>query len=647
MRIQSINQYSVLFWLILFGTFGIYIYFSFQSYNFADERNIRVKALSNDMYDLVILSNEVILHEQTRTPERWEMKYLRIGSMIDDLLQSPDPKYHTYYLQLQKLHKELGSLFVDLVLTENGLARSKGKSVPNLITQIQITNLFALTSQLNKIALVVRDKTLNELREIVRSNRYQFFALIGVIVLILVINYLLTWKRVIKPLSQISQTLLSYGSGDYDERLEWKHNDEIGAFVHAFNEMLDTRVFWEKELESLNADLHRRVEHEVRERTKSTQLYKQIIDSASEFISLVDTQHRYQVINRRYLRSSQFSEQDILGKTPACLVGEENYTSFVKPHLDNALSGQEESFQTWMSMFGQQRFIDVHLTPFKPETHHEKIDGVIVTVRDITDQQLLQQEHEKKEQLLIQQAKLAAMGEMVGAIAHQWRQPLSTIGGSLINIEESFEDGDLSAAYLKKQLDSAEKNLAFMSKTIDDFRNFFAPTKSKTDFCVQRAVLNAISIVHAQMQDNNIAMKLHFDDTTLTEFSMDTEIKKSVFVNGYPNEFTQVLVNLFANAKDAMLSHSPEGGQIDISISLKEEDVLISVKDNGGGIPEEILERVFEPYFTTKEQGKGTGIGLYMSKMIIEENMNGKLSAYNKDNGAVFEIQLGKAINHG
>lgn len=256
-------------------------------------------------------------------------------------------------------------------------------------------------------------------------------------------------------------------------------------------------------------------------------------------------------------------------------------------------------------------------------------------------QELVQEgieKYQKQEAMLVHQSKLAALGEMIGAIAHQWRQPLSAIGGTLINIEESYEYGDLTKEYLRKQLDGAEKSLHFMSRTIDDFRNFFAPSKSKMEFSIQKAIQESITIVNAQMHDHEIEIRF-------------TEREGAWTVFGFPGEFKQVMLNLFGNSKDAInqqvRSNKIKKGEGFIHIDLDQQDsaITITVKDNGGGIPQHILSRVFDPYFTTKEQGKGTGIGLYMSKMIIEDNMDGHLTVRNEEDGAVFSIVI-KGVEH-
>jgi len=232
----------------------------------------------------------------------------------------------------------------------------------------------------------------------------------------------------------------------------------------------------------------------------------------------------------------------------------------------------------------------------------------------------------EKDQLLIQQSKLAAMGDMMGNIAHQWRQPLNTLAIAVQDIEEAYLFDDLDEAYLKTFVDLAMENITYMSKTIDDFRNFFKPSKQKEYFYLRESVDDIMKIVSAQLKNHNIEMIIKGENRK---------------VYGYPNEFKQVIMNLTNNAKDAILENKIENGIIEINTGTHSSRFeKISVKDNGGGVPIEIINKIFEPYFTTKEGNKGTGIGLYMSKIIIEQNMMGKLLLENHENGALFTILI-------
>jgi len=258
-------------------------------------------------------------------------------------------------------------------------------------------------------------------------------------------------------------------------------------------------------------------------------------------------------------------------------------------------------------------------------THRRQIEQALKELNDSLEQRVREEsaKNREKDHLLIQQSRFAAMGEMIGNIAHQWRQPLNTLGLILANIEDAHNYNELTGEYLAKQVYGGRQLIQKMSTTIDDFRNFFRPHKEVEKFSVTNAIKDAISLVSASFSNNNI--DIAFEACT------------DVFIMGFSNEFSQVLINLFANAKDAILQNQVAKGKVRVKLNLDGQNVVITIADNGGGIPESILDKVFEPYFSTKELG--TGIGLYMSKMIIENSMDGHISACNQGNGAEFAIR--------
>jgi len=233
----------------------------------------------------------------------------------------------------------------------------------------------------------------------------------------------------------------------------------------------------------------------------------------------------------------------------------------------------------------------------------------------------------EQEQLLIQQTRLAAMGEMIGNIAHQWRQPLNALGLVLQNLKFSYDIGELDEKMMDKSINKANILTQNMSKTIDDFRKFFKPNKAKEKFGINENVNKAIELVESTFEHHNIKLKKEFSSNEL-EF------------NGFPNEFSQVILNILTNAKDALLERNIENPEVIVQTKMENNNIFISIKDNAKGIDVDIINKIFEPYFTTKEEGKGTGIGLYMSKIIIENNMNGKIEVSNEENGANFTIKL-------
>jgi C4-dicarboxylate-specific signal transduction histidine kinase len=224
-------------------------------------------------------------------------------------------------------------------------------------------------------------------------------------------------------------------------------------------------------------------------------------------------------------------------------------------------------------------------------------------------------------QVLQQQSKLAAMGEMVGAIAHQWRQPLNTLAIRIQRLSRDYKKDKVDAKFLEEFAQKNKETISFMSKTIDDFRNFFRIDKQRVEFDIKESIEQALSLFGAQLKNNNISVNL---------------LAEHLVIDGFKTEFQQVIVNLISNSKDAFIMRDIKDAVININI----KNNMVQVQDNAGGINDDIIDRIFEPYFTTKEQGSGTGMGLYISKMIIEDNFGGKLSAQNSQDGVIFTIEF-------
>ncbi len=235
------------------------------------------------------------------------------------------------------------------------------------------------------------------------------------------------------------------------------------------------------------------------------------------------------------------------------------------------------------------------------------------------------QERHEQNKILIQQSRLASMGEMIGNIAHQWRQPLNALGLLIQKIELFSKRGKLTEELLEENVQKASSLIENMSTTIDDFRDFFKPNKEMEIFDLKTVVHDVMKIQEAGLKEADIIVNINIDQPVCE-------------IYGFKNEFAQVIINLINNAKDALIEMQVQNKEISISGKNKKDHVVIKVSDNAGGVPEDIIEHIFEPYYTTKEEGKGTGIGLYMSKMIVEENMNGILQVRNNDGGAEFTI---------
>jgi signal transduction histidine kinase len=230
----------------------------------------------------------------------------------------------------------------------------------------------------------------------------------------------------------------------------------------------------------------------------------------------------------------------------------------------------------------------------------------------------------RNQQLLIQKSKMASMGEMIGNIAHQWRQPLSQLSGLFFDIESAYDYKELDKKYLTQRSDEANDLIEYMSKTINDFKEFYNPNTKKEKFHLLKTVQSAIKIVDSSLEFHNIKVSLHVDS--------------SLHVEGFSNEFSQVILNLISNSKDIALFRDIKEPKIKIFSESTGDKVSLHVEDNCGGIDKENIEKIFEPYFTTKYE-YGTGIGLYMCKVIIENKMGAKIFAKNIKDGSQFTIE--------
>lgn len=237
----------------------------------------------------------------------------------------------------------------------------------------------------------------------------------------------------------------------------------------------------------------------------------------------------------------------------------------------------------------------------------------------------------EQERIMLQQSKMAMMGEMIGAIGHQWRQPLNSLAIKVQDAYLCYALGEADEAYMSEFKNDVMGIIKKMSSTIDDFRNFFRPVKDKTDFSLEDAINGTLGIIYVQLKNKGIEVVINKSDK-------DSEAHT---VYGYQNEMEQCILIILSNAQDALVENKVTNPKIAVTLSHTDENkIVLSIQDNAGGIPDHVLDRIFEPYFTTKEQGEGTGIGLYIAKEIIERQMGGKLSVKNVDGGARFEIYI-------
>lgn len=388
----------------------------------------------------------------------------------------------------------------------------------------------------------------------------------------------------------------------------------------------------QEELTGINKDL----EWNIIKRKEVETYYQTLFNVANDAI-LISKESRIAECNQKTMEVFGFAKEVMLGKSMLDLSPVHQPDGVLsKEKLQDILhashKGEQQIFRwSFIRADGMEFPASISLKIF--QLNEEEL--TLSSIRDIS-------KRVDAEGQLMQAQKMAAVGEMLAIIAHQWRQPLNTLSTYISSLQAAQYNDMLNKSFVEKLVSGANGQIHFMSKTIDDFRNFFRPSKAKGPVDVLEVVISAVKLMEAQMKHGGISLTVN-----------NKSGSNSLLVFGYRGEFVHVLVNIIANAKDAISQHAAEAAEaneqptakkIAITVSSDEQTVLLHISDSGGGIPEHLLLQIFNPYFTTKGASSGTGMGLYMAKMIVEKEMNGVLLAENTEAGARFTIKLKKMI---
>jgi PAS domain S-box-containing protein len=350
--------------------------------------------------------------------------------------------------------------------------------------------------------------------------------------------------------------------------------------------------------------------------------YKEAIES-SNIVSRTDIHGIITFVNDEFCRISGYSREELIGCDHNIVRHPDVPTETFQCLWDAILDKQTYSSTVKnLAKDGSTFYVNTTITPILDA--QGEIEEFIAIRYDVTKEVELQIQLQQKQEMLLWQSRFASLGQMMASIAHQWRQPLTELNLSLYNLKKAALNNDHDTV-LSVHADT-KKIIHSMSQTIDDFQNFFKPGKEKETFRAHISLDNALALLIKVLDKEAIALTRNVDE--------------NVTIIGIQNELTQVLLNLLQNAKDALIAHRPTQRNITVTVAQKDGHAIITVEDNGGGVPDGLKGQIFEPYFTTKHTSQGTGLGLFMSKLIVEKSLNGILSIDDGQNGARFTIIL-------
>lgn len=338
-----------------------------------------------------------------------------------------------------------------------------------------------------------------------------------------------------------------------------------------------------------------------------------IIDENPNVIIVKDYEGRFVLVNKSLAKLYNSTTEEMIGKTDADYNKNQNQVEHYLKSVQEIMESGETKYVFEESTDAKTGKIHYYQSAKKPIIDRYGNKQILIIANDITEIKEAQKKLKDNEEMLHHQSKMAAMGEMLENIAHQWRQPLSVITTSASSISLHKEMESLTDDFLEEFLHAIIKSANHLSQTIDDFRDFFKPDKEKTFFKLGDSYKKALFLLSSKLKNREIFL---------------IEDIKDVEIRSFDNELVQVLMNLINNARDALVEKKIKR-YIFITIYEEDNNSIIKVKDNSGGIPVDIIGKVFEPYFTTKHKSQGTGIGLYMCEEILVKHMNGSIIVAN------------------
>ncbi len=435
---------------------------------------------------------------------------------------------------------------------------------------------------------------INEINNYINKNKSNTLLIIFLEILISTFIAYILGKSLTEKLTKLTLIAEKIGDGEKVEIHREKSKNEISKLNNSIAKMY----------------------HDINLRNEKLKEAKIVFDNIKEAIIILDQNKNILSANDSFFNLTSYKIEEIK---------ESNFFKKMEINIDDIALFKDNNYKEEIIIkIKNNKYITALLNISILKELDGTIKNYIIFIVDITKEK-------KREELLQMQSKMATMGEMIGNIAHQWRQPLSAISSAASSVDLQSELDILTKEELHQTLNIIIKSTKYLSETIEDFRNFFKSDKEIKEFDLDELISSLDKILLSSLKHNDI------------DFSL-IKSRNHIHIFGYKNELMQALLNIINNAKDALILNKISNKEIIVNIKDEENDLIIEISDNAGGIPDNILPKIFEPYFTTKHQSQGTGIGLYMTHTIITQHFKGEIKVSNYNNGTLFEIKIPKNI---
>ncbi len=510
----------------------------------------------------------------------------------------------SFKLNLEKLQQDFAKkiFIIQKIKSYNAILNNSFRYIQKLKYKIQsrkLIELYFTVSTLDKTTNIDYNKYLKEIEtlQVVNNSEKLFLAHTKIL-----LNYFQSTTEILEEennlqiLEKLNNLILEY------DTLSHNNINKAHMLVAILFILLILSIF-----------LYLYDAYKIHVKQKDLRKFRSTIENSDNIIIITDQYENIKFVNKAFTQNYGYTIKDVKGKKPSILKSGEHDEQFYKELHDTIHSGKK-----WIGTFinlnksGQKQYEKASITPIL-DTNGE-IEEFVAIKLNITKEIETQQALRESEQIMMQQSKMASMGEMLSNIAHQWRQPLSVISTVASGVKMKKQFATIGDDELIKYMDDIGNSVEFLSKTIDDFSDFFKPDKQKVKFTAASVVDRSVKILDATLKNNDIEVIKKVQDIELNQLD---------------GELMQVLINILNNAKDILKENKVDHKKILIKVSQKNNRAIFIIHDNGGGVPANIIDHIFEPYFTTKHKSQGTGIGLYMSHQIITKHMNGFISVEN------------------